>query len=161
MRAGVNSTLRIALIGPPASGKGWGERAVSTLGSKRCNSTLLPHVFYGMGKRSGGRWDRMGWGAYLQQSLSTACLLSEPPSVHQVNIFDQSNFPHWVSTPLLPYRYYRSKCTGTTGTAHMGQATEPLLPPRALVVVLTRPGYRNRVYRVTLTRYGPVPGLVF
>jgi hypothetical protein len=30
---------------------------------------LLPHVFYGMGKRSGDD----GWG-YLEQSPSTACL---------------------------------------------------------------------------------------
>ena len=63
------SVLRIAFIGPPASGKGWGERAVSTLGSNRCNSTLLSHVSYGMGKRSGDD----GWG-YLEQSPSTACL---------------------------------------------------------------------------------------
>jgi hypothetical protein len=35
--------LRIALpvIGPTASGKCWGGRAVSTLGSNRCNSTSL------------------------------------------------------------------------------------------------------------------------
>ena len=45
------------------------ERAVSTLGSNRCNSTLLSHVSYGMGKRSGDD----GWG-YLEQSPSTACL---------------------------------------------------------------------------------------
>ena len=64
------SALRIAFIGPPASGKGWGERAIST---NRCNSTLLPHVPgivpYGMGKRSGDD----GWW-YLEQSPSTACL---------------------------------------------------------------------------------------
>ena len=75
------------------------------------DSTLLPHVFYGMGKRSGDD----GWG-YLEQSPSTACL-ADPP----VNIFDQSNFPHWVSTPFLPYYFYRYKCTGTT--AHTGRAT--------------------------------------
>ena len=37
--------------------------------SNRCKSTLLSHVFYGMGKRSGDE----GWG-YLEQSPSTACL---------------------------------------------------------------------------------------
>jgi len=67
------SALRmIALIGPPASGKGWGERAIpliSTLGSNRCNSMWLLHVSYGMGRRSGDD----GWG-YIEQSPSTACL---------------------------------------------------------------------------------------
>ena len=111
------SALRIAFIGPPASGKGWGERAIST---NRCNSTLLPHVPgivpYGMGKRSGDD----GWW-YLQQSPSTACLAG-PLVTSQRNFRHSRNSlagPARPSSSFLPY--YRSKCMGTT--AQMGQAT--------------------------------------
>ena len=55
----------------------------------------------------------------VPRAVSFYGLLSGPPSDPPVIFSTKSNFPHWVSTPFLPY--YRSQCTGTT--AHMGQAT--------------------------------------
>jgi len=90
------SALRMASIGPPASDKGWGERAVSTLGSNRCNSTLLPHVSYGTGKRSGND----GWG-YLEQSPSKAC----------------------SAGPLVTPEIFSTSRTSLAGSAHLSSLT--------------------------------------
>ena len=66
------------------------------------------------GQMIGGRW------VGVPRAVSFYGLLSGPPIDPPVNIFDQSNFPHWVSTPFLPC--YRRKCTGTYRTYGPGRS---------------------------------------
>ena len=53
----------------------------------------------------------------VPRAVSFYGLLSGPPSNPKVNIFDESNFPHWVSTPFLlqliaVHGYYRTYGSG-------------------------------------------------